>query len=92
MRNAIDITIIAVYLIGTVIFGCSFFWKKKRRGSGADAQQRVPPAPFTIRANNLSTANKRVKSVTLNGKLLTRPVIRHADILAGGTLVFEMGE
>jgi len=58
----------------------------------ADAQQRVPPAPFTIRANNLSTANKRVKSVTLNGKLLTRPVIRHADILAGGTLVFEMGE
>jgi len=33
-----------------------------------------------------------VKSVTLNGKLLTRPVIRHADILAGGTLVFEMGE
>ena len=47
MRNAIDITIIAVYLIGTVIFGCSFFWKKKRRGSGADAQQRVPPEAAT---------------------------------------------
>ena len=29
MRNAIDITLIAVYLIGTVIFGCSFFWKKE---------------------------------------------------------------
>ena len=49
-------------------------------------------ATFTIRANNLSAANKRVKSVTLNGKPLARPVIRHADILAGGTLVFEMGE
>ena len=49
-------------------------------------------ATFTIRAHNLSAANKRVKSVTLNGKPLARPVIRHADILAGGTLVFEMGE
>ena len=44
MRNGIDITIIAIYLVGTVIFGCSFFWKRKRRGSGADAQQRVPPS------------------------------------------------
>ena len=32
MRNGIDITIIAIYLIGTVIFGCSFFWKKKQGG------------------------------------------------------------
>ena len=50
MRNAIDITLIAVYLIGTVIFGCSFFWKKKRRGSGADAQQRVPPGETEVDA------------------------------------------
>ncbi len=60
--------------------------------AAADAQERVPPKTFTILANNLSAANKRVKSVTLNGKPLARPVIRHADILAGGTLVFEMGE
>ena len=50
MRNAIDITIIAVYLIGTVIFGCSFFWKKRRKGSGADAQQRVPPGETEVDA------------------------------------------
>ena len=37
MRNAIDITIIAVYLIGTVIFGCSFFWKGKKKRASVDA-------------------------------------------------------
>ena len=49
-------------------------------------------ATFTIIAKNLSATNKHVKSVTLNGKPLSRPIIRHADILAGGTLEFEMGE
>ena len=39
MRNGIDITIIAIYLIGTVIFGCSFFWKKKRGGGANDAEK-----------------------------------------------------
>ncbi len=56
----------------------------------ADAQQRVPPKQFTIIAKNLSRRNKYVRSVTLNGKPLEGPVIRHADIVAGGELVFEM--
>ena len=56
----------------------------------ADAQERVPPRTFTITAKNLSRQNKYVKSVTLNGKPLEGPVIRHADIVAGGELVFEM--
>ena len=45
---------------------------------------------FTIVAKNLSKENKYVKSVTLNGKPVTDWKIRHADIMAGGELVFEM--
>ena len=45
---------------------------------------------FTIIARNLSNENKYVKSATLNGKLITDWKIRHADIMAGGELVFEM--
>lgn len=45
---------------------------------------------FTITAKNLSKENKFVKSVTLNGKPITDWKIRHADIVAGGELVFEM--
>ncbi len=54
------------------------------------------PRTFTIIARNLSKDNKYVKSVTLNGKPLARrdkgvvPILRHADIMAGGELVFEM--
>ena len=56
---------------------------------------RCTPTPntytfFTVLAKNLSKENKYVKSVTLNGHPLTRPILRHADILAGGELVFEM--
>ena len=44
---------------------------------------------FTVIARNLSRENKYVKSVTLNGKPLDK-TIEHADIMAGGELVFEM--
>ena len=45
---------------------------------------------FTIIARDLSKENKYVKSVTLNGKPVTDWKIRHADIMSGGELVFEM--
>ena len=45
---------------------------------------------FTVIAKNLSKENKYVKSVMLNGKPVTDWKIRHADILAGGELAFEM--
>ena len=45
---------------------------------------------FTVTAKNLSKENKYVKSVTLNGKPVEGFILRHADILAGGELVFEM--
>lgn len=56
---------------------------------------RCTPTPdtytfFTIIAKNLSRENKYVKSVTLNGKPVTDWKIRHADILRGGVLEFEM--
>ena len=52
---------------------------------------RVPrDRVFTIVAKNFSKENKYVKSVTLNGKPLDSFILKHADIMAGGELVFEM--
>ena len=57
---------------------------------------RLKETTFSIIAKNLSRENKYVKSVALNGKplvgcgALAAPVIRYADIMAGGELVFEM--
>ena len=45
---------------------------------------------FTIRADNLSRANMYVRSVTLNGQPLAGFILKRADVLAGGELVFEM--
>ena len=45
---------------------------------------------FTMVAKGLSRENKYVKAVTLNGKPLTDWKIRHADVMAGGELVFVM--
>ena len=45
---------------------------------------------FSIVADNVSAENHFVRSVTLNGEPLARFWIRHAEIVAGGELVFEM--
>ena len=45
---------------------------------------------FAVIAKGLSKENKYVKSVMLNGKPLKGFVLRHADVMAGGELVFEM--
>lgn len=45
---------------------------------------------FTIKAEGLSKANKYVKSITLNGQPYTKNYITHADIMNGGTLVYQM--
>ncbi len=46
---------------------------------------------FEILAKNTSSINKYIQSVKLNGKSLQRTYITHDEILAGGTLEFEMG-
>jgi len=45
---------------------------------------------FIVVAKGLSKENKYVKSVTLNGKQIVDWKVLHADIMAGGELVFEM--
>ena len=52
------------------------------------------PGGKTLRmqAKNLSKANKFVRSVTLNGVLVADGRLRHADLLKGGELVFEMSD
>ena len=48
------------------------------------------PATFTVVVRNQSRENCLVKSVRLNGRELAERRIRHSDIVAGGTLEFEM--
>ena len=45
---------------------------------------------FTIKAEGLSEAIKYVKSITLIGEPYTKNFISHADIVKGGTLVYQM--
>ena len=59
------------------------------RGRVGDATLPGDCKTLTIIANNLSAENKYVKSVTFNGKPLDK-TIEHADLMAGGELVFEM--
>lgn len=47
--------------------------------------------PLTIFGRNLSEKNIYVQSVKLNGIKLEKPFIEHTDLIAGGTLIFEMG-
>ena len=46
---------------------------------------------FSVQALNQSKENVYVQSASLNGQSLQQFFIRHSDILAGGSLVFEMG-
>ncbi len=46
---------------------------------------------FVIKANNNSPQNIYIQKVSLNGKAYTKSYINHADIIAGGELIFEMG-
>ena len=46
---------------------------------------------FTITADHAGPANIYVQSVSLDGVPLAHPMIRHGDILRGGTLHFVMG-
>ena len=46
---------------------------------------------FTIKANNVSAANKYIQSAMLNGKPLNKPWFEHKDMVNGGALVLEMG-
>jgi putative alpha-1,2-mannosidase len=44
-----------------------------------------------VKARNNSSQNIYVQSATLNGKPLNRAWLRHAEVVAGGTLELVMG-
>ncbi len=46
---------------------------------------------FTIQSNNVSSENKYIQSVSLNGEEYSKSWFRHEDIMNGSELVFEMG-
>lgn len=46
---------------------------------------------FKVITKNNRAANKYLQSATLNGRSLDEPFFTHSDIVAGGTLEFEMG-
>lgn len=52
---------------------------------------KVAGGVFTIDAPGVSDANVYVQSATLNGAPLSAAELRHADLRAGGSLVFQMG-
>ncbi|MBP5302485.1 MAG: GH92 family glycosyl hydrolase [Bacteroidales bacterium] len=47
-------------------------------------------ATFTVKAPKVSSRNRYVKSVKLNGKPYTKRFLTQEDVLAGGTLEFDM--
>ena len=51
----------------------------------------LPDGEFIIAANNNSAENIYIQSVRLNGEAYNKAYIDYADIISGGTLVFEMG-
>lgn len=51
-----------------------------------------PGKKFVISAENNSKANTRVETSSLNGKVLTSPFIKFADVVKGGNLNVRMGK
>ena len=56
------------------------------------AEVKVPGGVLTIVADGLSESNKYIQEVTLDGKKLDRGYIEYSEIMAGGNLVFKMGD
>ncbi|NIM19577.1 MAG: glycoside hydrolase family 92 protein [Candidatus Latescibacteria bacterium] len=46
---------------------------------------------FVIKASDASMSNAFIQSATLNGRAYTKSYLRHADIVNGGELEFQMG-
>lgn len=52
---------------------------------------RLREGVLVVEAPAVSAENRYVQTVTLNGRVVKGPFVRHADIAGGGTLRFEMG-
>jgi predicted alpha-1,2-mannosidase len=69
---------------GKYVFGTPLFEKLTLRLGGNKR--------FTVKAMHLNDENFYIQSVQLNGKPYTKSYIMHKDIIAGGELVFKMGD
>lgn len=47
---------------------------------------------FTIKADNVSSANRFIQSAALNGQSYNQAWIGYDDLMNGGTLEFDMGD
>lgn len=56
------------------------------------AEIKVKGGTFKIIAHNVSDQNRYIKAIRLNGKRYKKWYIDYKDIVAGGTLEFEMGK
>jgi putative alpha-1,2-mannosidase len=56
-----------------------------------DQTQREKRKTLTIVAKDAAT-KPYIKSLTINGRKVYDPIVRHEDIAQGGTIVFEMSE
>lgn len=70
-----------VYIIGTPLF------KEARIKLSSPYKGKE----FVIKANKISSKNIYIQSAQLNGEKLEKPWLTHADIVNGGSLIFEMG-
>lgn len=70
-----------LYIIGTPLF------KEARIKLNSPYQGKE----FIIKSNKISSDNIYIQSAQLNGEKLDKPWLTHADIVKGGTLIFEMG-
>ncbi len=70
-----------VYVIGSPLFNKATI----KLGSPYKGKE------FIIKANNISGENIYIQSARLNDKKLDKPWLTHADIINGGSLIFEMG-
>ena len=55
-----------------------------------EARVLLPGGELIVSTRNFAPGNIYVRSVRLNGELLSRPFFRHAEIASGGSLEFEM--
>jgi predicted alpha-1,2-mannosidase len=67
-----------VYAIGTPLFPEVRFSLENGRS-------------FAVKAHGVSKPNVYIQSATLNGKPYRKSYLEHADLMAGGELVFQMG-
>lgn len=82
------------YLISSLGFyqvepGSDRYWFGKP--AFKETEIKVNDGVFTIMAESLSDENIYIQSVELDGKLYTKPYIRHHNIKAGSKLIFHMG-